>query len=301
MYQRLLVPLDGSRLAEVVLPIVTRLAAALGATAILLHVLERGAPGSVHGERHLQALDEAELYLRDVAARLRSQGVAVETHAHEAPVGDVPESIARHAIEQECDLIVMCTHGSGGVRQLLFGSIAQHVLKRGIAQVLLVRAELDSENVAFEPQTILVPLDGSAAAEAALSPAGALARHLGSGVHLVMVVDTPGTVRGERQVVAQTLPAATRATLDLEEVEANVYLEVAAARLRAASIPVTTEVRRGHASQALAGEAAEPGIGLVIVATHGRAGVQAIWAGSVTARLLARTRAPILLLRTIEP
>jgi nucleotide-binding universal stress UspA family protein len=300
MYHRLLVPLDGSRLAEAVLPLVTRMAVALGATAVLLHVLERGAPGTVHGERHLQGLAEADSYLHDVAARLQVQGVAVETHAHEAPVGDVPASISRHVLEERGDLIIMCTHGSGGVRQLLFGSIAQQVLKRGNTPVLLVRAEQALGNLSFEPHTILVPLDASAAAEAALEPAGTLASHLGSSVHLVTVVATPGTMSGDRQAVAQVLPAATRVALDLEEAEANEYLESAATRLRSTGISVTTEVRRGDASHALAGEAAEPGVGLVVVATHGRAGVQAIWAGSVTARLLARTRSPILLLRTIE-
>jgi nucleotide-binding universal stress UspA family protein len=300
LYRRLLVPLDGSRLAEAVLPVVTRLALATGATAVLLHVLERGAPVTVHGERHLQSLDEAKIYLHDLAARLRAQGVSVETHAHEVPDGDVTKSIARHVIEEKGDLIVMCTHGTGGVRDLLFGSIAQQVLKRGTVPVLLVRAAPDSDTAAFEPSTILVPLDGSAAAEAALGPAGDLARHLGSSVHLVTVVATPGTVSGDRQVVAQTLPAATRVALDLEEGEAKEYLERAASHMRDTGVTVSTEVRRGDAPHALADEAAEPGVGLVVVATHGRAGVQALWAGSVTARLLARTRAPILLLRTIE-
>lgn len=300
MYRRLLVPLDGSRLAEAVLPVVTRLALATGATAVLLHVLERGAPVTVHGERHLQTLDEAQTYLHDVAARLRTQGVLVEAHAHEVPDGDVAKAIARHVIEERSDLIVMCTHGSGGVRDLLFGSIAQQVLRRGTAPVLLVRAEPDSNLRPFEPSTILVPLDGSAAAEVALGPAGDLCRHLRSSVHLVTVVATPGTVSGDRQVVAQTLPATTRVALDLEEAEAKTYLETAAVRLREMGVPVSTEVRRGEASHALADEAAEPGVGLVVVATHGRAGVQALWAGSVTARLLARTRAPILLLRTLE-
>lgn len=300
MYRRLLVPLDGSRLAESVLPVVTRLAAGTGATAILLHVLERGAPETVHGERHLQGLDEATAYLHDVAARLRLQGISVETHAHEVPDGDVSKSIARHVVEEKSDLIVMCTHGRGGVRDLLFGSIAQQALKRGATPVLLVRATEDVATVPFEPRTILVPLDGSASAEAALAPAGELARYLTACMHLVMVVATPGTVSGERQVVAQTLPAATREALELEEAEATSYLEDAAIELRQTGIPVSTEVRRGDASHALVDEAAEPGVGLVVVATHGRAGVQAIWAGSVTARLLARTRAPILLLRTVE-
>ena len=300
MYRRLLVPLDGSHLAEAALPVATRLARVTGATVVLLHVLERGAPVTVHGERHLQELDEAKLYLHGMAARLRSEGIDVEVHAHEVPDGDVAKSIARHVIEEKGDLIVMCTHGSGGVREMLFGSIAQQVLKRGTAPVLLVRAEPDAITAAFAPARILVPLDGSAAAEAALEPAGDLARHLGALVHLVMVVATPGTVSGDQQAVAQTLPAATRVALDLEESEASEYLEGAAERLRAVGVPVTTEVRRGDAPHALADEAAEPGVGLLVVATHGRAGVQAIWAGSVTARLLARTHSPILLLRMVE-
>src|SRR5579864_3493459 len=121
---RLLVPLDGSRLAESVLPVVERLAAA-GAIPVLLHVLERGAPATVHGERHLCAADEATAYLDDVAARLQAGGGAVELHTHEAPEGDVAGSIVAHAEEERADLIVLCTHGGGGVRDLLVGSIAQ--------------------------------------------------------------------------------------------------------------------------------------------------------------------------------
>jgi nucleotide-binding universal stress UspA family protein len=148
---------------------------------------------------------------------------------------------------------------------------------------------------------VLVPLDGTAAAEMALEPASELANLLDASLHLVMVVATPGTARGELQAIAQGMPTGTRAALELEEEEACDYLEGVAARFRRAGTAVSTEVRRGDTRSALADEAAEPGIGLVAVATHGRAGVQATWAGSVTARLLSRTAAPILLLRMIEP
>lgn len=301
MYQRLLVPLDGSHLAEAVLPITERLGQACEATVILLHVLERGAPAAVHGERHLRALGEADTYMAQVAARLRTSGVAVETHTHEAPEGDVARSIAAHVAEERADLIVLCTHGSGGVRDLLFGSIAQQVLKRGSVPVLLARPTPDGLARPFALERVLVPLDTTAAAEAALGPAQHLAHLLDAGLHLVMVVATSSTVRGERQALAQALPTATRATLELEEAEGQEYLEEVAQRLRTAGMAVTTEVRRGDTLNALADEAGEPGVGLVVVATHGRVGVQAIWAGSVTARLLARTRAPLLLLRMIEP
>jgi nucleotide-binding universal stress UspA family protein len=299
MYHLMLVPLDGSRLAEAVLPVVERLATASGARVLLLHVLERGAPLEVHGERHIQTLDEAEAYLRDVAARLQARSLEVDWHAHEVPEGDVTGSIVGHVREQDADLIVMCTHGSGGMRDLLFGSIAQQVLKRGTAPVLLVRATQDAP-APFEPRRLLVPLDATAAAEAAVAPARDLARLLGTTIHLVMVVATARTVGANRQGLAQVLPTTLRAELDIEEAEAGEYLEEIAGRIRESGLAVTTEVRRGDPRSALADEAAEPEVGLVVVATHGRAGVQAIWAGSVTARLLSRTQAPLLLLRTIE-
>jgi nucleotide-binding universal stress UspA family protein len=300
MYQRILVPLDGSPLAETVLPIIERLAPADSATVVLLHVIERGAPATIHGETHLQEAEVAATYLDRVATRLRSHAIIVETHAHEVPEGDVARSIAEHAQEEHVDLIVLCTHGSGGLHELLFGSIAQQVLKRGTVPVVLARAAANGATTPFRPRIILVPLDATAAAEAALAPAHDLARRLGATLHLVMVVATLGTLQGERHALAQSLPTATRAVLDLEEDEARSYLEAAADRLRIDGLTVTTEVRRGATPVALADEAAEPGVGLVVLATHGRVGVQAIWVGSVTARLLGKTTAPLLLLRTID-
>src|SRR5438105_1325724 len=107
MYQCLLVPLDGSRLAEAVLPVVDRFASTLQAKVMLLHVIERGAPATVHGEHHLQTTEEAATYLQVQAERLRVHGIAVETHVHEVPEGDVARSIAAHAQEERADLIVL--------------------------------------------------------------------------------------------------------------------------------------------------------------------------------------------------
>jgi len=137
MYSRLLVPLDGSRLAESVLPVVERLATAEGAFVILLHVIERGAPVAVHGDRHLTHVTEADPYLEGLADRIRDVGISVQTHAHPAPEGDVARSIVDHSDEQQADLIVLCTHGRGKMRDLLFGRIAQQVLRRGTTPVLL--------------------------------------------------------------------------------------------------------------------------------------------------------------------
>jgi nucleotide-binding universal stress UspA family protein len=300
VYQRLIVPLDGSKLAEAALPVVESIALAAHSTVVLLHVLERGAPSTVHGERHLQAEDEAAAYLKGLAERFGAKGIPLEAHAHEVPEGDVARSIVAHVSEQSCDLIVLCTHGSGGVRDLLYGSIAQQVLKRGAIPVLLVRAAAEAMTESFAPKRVLVPLDGTAGAEAALTPAEDMARLFSASLHIVMVVATPGTVRSQQQALAHVMPAATRVALELERSEAQEYLDAVAEKVRSRGVKATTEVRRGNPTSALADEAAEPGVGLVVVATHGRAGVQAIWAGSVTARLLSRTRAPLLLLRSVE-
>jgi nucleotide-binding universal stress UspA family protein len=125
MFRRLLVPLDGSGLAEVVLPLVERVANAFGASVTLLHVLT--------------GLDEADCYLERVATRPRASGITVATHTHSVPQGDVARSIVEHAGEDVTDLIVLCTHGRGSVRTRLFGSIAQQVIHRGTTPVLLLR------------------------------------------------------------------------------------------------------------------------------------------------------------------
>jgi nucleotide-binding universal stress UspA family protein len=302
MYSRLLVPLDGSRLAESVLPAVERLASAEGSLVILLHVVERGAPAAVHGDRHLTNVTEADPYLEELAERLRDVGLAVQTHTHPAPEGDVARSIVDHSDEQQADLIILCTHGRGKMRDLLFGRIAQQVLRRGTTPVLLIRPSDDGASPVFEPHTVLVPLDGSPAAEAALAPACELARTFGADLHLVTVVPTQETLRGDRQAVGTLLPAATRAELDLEQSDRESYLAALAIDISDGPPPVsvTIEILRGDVDSTLGARATAPDIGLVVIATHGRAGLGAVWGGSVAAHLLGRLRVPVLLIRNLE-
>lgn len=302
MYSRLLVPLDGSRLAESVLPVVERLASAEGTLVILLHVIERGAPAAVHGDRHLTHVTEADPYLEGLADTLRDVGISVQTHAHPAPEGDVARSIVDHSDEQQADLIVLCTHGRGKMRDLLFGRIAQQVLRRGTTPVLLIRPSDDGKPPMFEPRTVLVPLDGSPAAEAALASAWELARAFGAGLQLLTVVPTQETLRGDRQAVGTLLPAATRAELDLEQSDRESYLVSLATDIsgRLPAVPVSVEILRGDVGSTLSERATAPDIGLVVIATHGRAGLGAVWGGSVAAHFLGRLRVPVLLIRNLE-
>ena len=298
-FRRLLVPLDGSRMAESALPIATRIADACGASITLLHIVERGAPDQVHGERHLKGASEANSYLAEVARRLAAKGRLIEVHTHEVPVGNVAESIATHAEEHNIDLIVLCTHGEGGMRDVIWGSIAQQVLQRTTLPILLTRAG-DLSDAPFAPRTIMVPLDATAAAEAAIGPAVGLARCLGAATRLVVVVATPDTVSGQWRPTATMLPSVTRELLQVQEEQAVAYLDRLAGEIRSTGIEASGEVRRGDAVTELATDTGEHADGLVVVATHGRAGLQAIWSPSVAVRLLARTRAPVLLVRIVD-
>jgi nucleotide-binding universal stress UspA family protein len=299
MFRSLLVPLDGSRLAEAVLPVAATLARALAARLTLLHIIERDAPATVHGERHLRDVAEASRYLEGVAGGLAALGVPAGVHCHEAAVADVAQSIADHAAEVGADLVAICTHGRGGLRATLSGSIAQQVLRLGTTPVLIVRPTAGDRAAPFTPRRILVPLDGGPQGEPALDVAADLAGTVNAALHLVRVVATQGTVRGDPAAAARLLPAATMALLDLETEQARQYLTGWTARLTSAGTVATGEVRRGDVVDELVAAAVD--MDLMVMATHGRAGLDALWSGSVAARVLGRLACPVVLLRLPPP
>jgi nucleotide-binding universal stress UspA family protein len=299
MFRHLLVPLDGSRLAEAVLPVAAALARALAARLTLLHIIERDAPATVHGERHLRDTAEAQRYLEGVAGGLRALGLAADTHCHTAAMADVARGIVEHAAEIGADLVAICTHGRGGLLSALFGSIAQQVLRQGTTPVLVVRPRAGGQPATFAARRLLLPLDGSAEGEQALVTAAELAGRLGAMLRLVLVVPTQATVRGDEAATALLLPSATTAMLDLATEEAQRYLAAVVARLTAQGLSATGEVRRGDVVDEVAAAAADAD--LLIMATHGQAGVEALMSGSVGPRLLARLTCPVILLRVLAP
>lgn len=297
----ILVPLDGSRLAEGVLPAVRALGERLGAPVTLLHVLERGAPQTVHGEHHLQTESEAAAYLAALAPRVAAGGAKVLTHVHENPENDVARSIVEHAAELGADLVALASHGSGGVRGFLFGSIAQHVLRRGAWPVFVVQVResttSDAVDQPFVCRTAAIALNGTAEAETALPPAATITRALGAAVRLIYAVPTLGTVDPTRAATATLVPGATRAILDLEEGDAGLYLTQVAAALAQQGIEATPAVVRGEPADSIVAEAERAAADLLVLASHGRSGLGGIWSGSVGPRVLSRFNRPLLLVR----
>jgi nucleotide-binding universal stress UspA family protein len=295
MFKHLLVPLDGSHLAEAVLPAAASLAGRLGARVTLLHVLEHGAPETVHGERHLARSEDAQAYLDGVARRLAGQGITAE-RVVDREQDDVVRTIAARAAAQGADLIVICTHGHGGLRDLLFGSVAQQVLSGGTIPVLLIQPAA-AEQPPFACRRVLVPLDGTGASETALPVATAIGRAYGGELLLLHVVPTLMTMPGDRAAAAQLMPTAAAAMLDAEADRAARYLEALRGRVVTGGVSARALVERGEPVQALLAAAAEHHADLVVMATHARSGMAAVWTGSVAARFLPHHPAPVLLVR----
>jgi nucleotide-binding universal stress UspA family protein len=287
-------------LAEVVLPVAASLAVHLRARLTLLTVMERAAPATVHGERHITGPVEAEVYLAQVAERCSASGAQTEWHVHPNKEGDVARSIIDHAADLGTDLIILCTHGGGGARRVLFGSVAQQVLRGGTRPVLLIRpleGSAQEEFAAWNLRRLLVPLDGSPPSEACLPTALTLVRAYDAEMFLLRVVPTLATISGERASTALLVPTATAASLDLEEQEAKVHLDTIASRMRAAGARVSAAVGRGEPAQEVLGSALRVNAELIVMATHGRAGLDAVFSGSVASRVVARFARPLLLVR----
>lgn len=292
-----LVPLDGSHLAESILPAVEELAGRCHATVVLLHVLEARAPATVHGERHLANGVEAASYLDEISARLRARGLSVQCHVHLEREADVARSIAAHALELHADLVALCTHGIGGLRDLLLGSIAQQVLQHGTLSILLVRPGPRGSAPPFVVQQVLIPLDGTPAHEPAVPVAITIARLFAVAIHLVMVIPTLATLSAEQALSGRLLPTTTRAMLDLAAQDAALYLTQVKARCEQEGVQATTEILRGDAAEEVLAHAQSLDNCLIVMGSHGRAGLRGLLAGSVAKRITDKAHSSLLLVR----
>ncbi|MDQ3856388.1 MAG: universal stress protein, partial [Chloroflexota bacterium] len=260
---------------------------------VLLHVRERGAPRTIHGELHLQETAEAQAYLDRLIASL-PEGARAERHVHTVAEGDVAGSIARHTSELATDLVILTAHGRQGARGWLAGRIAQQVLRQSTTPVLLLRPETPVPETG-ELGSVLVSLDRTPEAEAVLPLAEELASRLGLPIKLLDVVPTVGTVRGDSAAGSRLSPLATAAVLDAEEENAVEYLRGLVTSLCARGVEASGEIARGDAVEVLAEVAMRPEVGLIAMASHGRAGLEALWSASVGAGVQARVSKPMLL------
>lgn len=142
MYRRAVVALDGSPVAEAIIPFLLEIAGPLDMDVILLRVIQVVSPTVIEGSVQLTVEDpevariDAEEYLAPVAAELRDKGVRARTQVRR---GEPAREIVAAAREAGADLIAMTTHGRSGLGRLLFGSVAEAVLRESRLPVFLMR------------------------------------------------------------------------------------------------------------------------------------------------------------------
>ncbi|HWQ04812.1 MAG TPA: universal stress protein [Longilinea sp.] len=295
MFKHILVPLDGSGLAEAAIPPAVALSAKLGSHVTLLHVIEKNAPQEIHGQKHLTTEDDARQYLKIIAGQNFGAQINISTHVHTEEVSQVARSIVEHSQELKPDLIILCAHGEGGLHDLVMGSIPQQVISAGSVPVMLLQpdARTSYQNVRFE--RCLVALDGEEDHDYSLVVASELARAIGAELDLVRIVPTLSTLSAEDAATGTLLPAATNAMLEIAEDEACEYLQEKLNHLTAQQITATAEVERGDPAVEVVKLAELKKADLIILGTHGKKGMSALWAGSVAPRIVSRTHLPILL------
>jgi nucleotide-binding universal stress UspA family protein len=298
LLNNILVPLDGSPLAEAALPFAEVLATRSGARLTLIraarsrstHLTELGPVDQ------MRSIDDAEGYLRTIAERLGAEGYSVETGVPFG--GDPAEWIVEECSYRKADLVIMATHDRVGIDHWLHGSVAEAVVHASTIPVMLVRAvgpQASSERFRSQEPVVLVPLDGSDLGDAAVPFARDLAQTIGARVVLVGVVPRPG-----QMVAAEgTVVAYTGDDFDLIDGEARKYLHASAAQFGSPT-RVELVVRYGEPSREIAAAAHEYAAAVVVMGSHGRTGLVRSVVGSVAGGVLHHCTTPVVVIHSKE-
>lgn len=296
MFKHILVPLDGSRLAESALPAAVFLAEKLASMVTLIHVLENNPPKEVHGQPHLRKPREAAAYLQEIRQRWFPNDLVLNCHVHTKEVDDVARSIVEHKGELDHDLVIMCSHGRGKAQHLFLGSIAQKIIALGSTPVLITHPDVTGVLQAFSCRTLLVPLDDDPDHGQAFSVSKELAKRLGSTLHLTMVIHNYTTLSGTMAVTSRLLPGTTSRLLEFSTHNAEQFLQQRLSELLDQGYTAGAEVLRGDPAGGIAESARANQADIIVLATHGKTGMEAFWSGSVAHKLCSLSKTPLLLI-----
>jgi nucleotide-binding universal stress UspA family protein len=210
-------------------------------------------------------------------------------------VDDVARSIVAHADELGHDLVVMCSHGRGRALHLMLGSIAQSVIALGSLPVLITHPAENGTARAFSCRNILVPLDREPDHAQALPVSRELARACGATLHLVAVIPNLTTLSGDMTVTGRMLPGTTSRMLELAYQDAREYFGMVEAELQGEGVAASSHVLRGDPARTIIAAAERSRVDLIVLATHGKKGMTALWAGSVAHKICSKSMTPLLL------
>lgn len=338
MFSRILVPLDGSTLAERAIPHAEQFARIFGSSIILLQVLD---PTSFH--ENPNAVDplswqirkaEADMYMNGIAERLRTnlhanipdgkgtpnkQNIRVEFALRE---GKTAENIVNFAHAENIDLLIICTHGSGGLSRWNLSSVTQKVVNLIYLPVLIVRAynQPEVETARIHYRHILLPIDSSRRAECSLSAGIALARGEISLMSTAEVTEPathqpePATTPLQTKIILAAvikppeLPIPEPYPIEIKQLSDQLmhvsrqdvkdYMNEMKERL---SVPCETRVVENASVSSAIQELAvqDEAIDLVVLCAHGYTG-QSSWPyGSVTRNYMEHGSKPVLVIQDV--
>lgn len=307
MPSSILVPLDGSPFSERALPLAVAILRKTGGVLHLAHVHASPLPPSYFGElavydTHWEEqlrMDEREL-LRQAAAQVRgTAGVSVVTALLE---GEVVPGLAAYAERHDIDLIVMSTHGRGGISRAWLGSSADGLMRETVRPLLLIRPPADDApdtpaNADF--RHVLIPLDGSEISETILEPALELGRL--TGAHFTLLrVSTPVYLVG-RPFTAPSSAQVDGEGMDRKAAQSKEYLDEVASSLRERGVEVDTALVTGDlAATAILDFARHADVDLIAMATNARSGWGRLVLGSVADKVVRGAQLPVLVQRPVR-
>ncbi len=302
MFDPILVPLDGSQLAECVLPHATAFARSFGAEITLLHILEKnqaGASAQLFDLLNWQIQKtKATLYLEETKARFKKSNIRARAMLQE---GLVTEAVTEYAQTQGMKLIILSSHGSHGLTKWGISSTTQKTVLSAPTSVLIVRAQLQdvpAGELSEAPlyQHILVPLDGSQRAEHVLPIVMQLARVQKPIIHLVHVVQSPEMAR-QMPSIHEDIDLAKRVVKRNRE-EASHYLEQVKSRSYLQGIDVQTHlITSDHAAEALHHVVEQEKIDMVTLSAHGYSGKHQWPYGSVASNFILYGKVSLLIVQ----
>lgn len=298
MFRSIIVPLDGSPLAAAALPYAA-LVAAPEARVTLIGVVEPPVHDMFTLSRSQQIVDEMsfsqDILSREVEERaepLRAQGFDVATKVH---TGSPAGAIIGCTHDEHADLIVMATHGAGGLARWAFGSVTNTVLHNTRVPVLVVRAAVAGDPSARpEVDAVIVPLDGSPAAEEAVPFAQDLATRLALPLQIVRVVSNASSLVYRNPIADEDAIRRLSAALTHARSNAERAVDAIVARLNSATLRVTGTVFTGDPAAVLSEYLREQPNALVVMASHGEHEPQPWLFGNVAEKIVATAPNPTL-------
>jgi nucleotide-binding universal stress UspA family protein len=300
VFNRILVPLDGSELAETALQSARLIARKQAAELILITVSTYGqllAPSPAGYSMMIPAqtpnlLDsDAENYLDTIYHKVYEPGLEIKT---KAVSGDIAGNIVDLAAAEGVDLIIMTTHGYSGFTRWMMGSVTERVLRSAQCPVLVIRC-------ADLPKQAVIPLDGSELSELALAPGLTLARLLGAQSTLLRINQEKKLSNLELSLLDAAEAGLGRhidQQLDQEEEDnAANYLKNIARRYSSPEVEIRTVVLGGSPAESILAYVEAGAVDLLIMATHGHSGLRRWVYGSVTEKCLNNSACAMLIVR----